>query len=74
MLSKALAWFLTTSTIVGVPVLLYIAVIGAQRALMTVTCETARYGCSKSFVQSVDWIAEAVTDETDVVVTPRKRK
>lgn len=74
MLNKALTWFLTTSTIVGIPVTIAILLIGVERSLATLTCETARVGCNRSFTQSVDYIAEQVTDETDVVLTPRKRK
>lgn len=74
MLNKALTWFLTTSTIVGVPVTIAILLIGIERSVATLTCETARIGCNRSFTQSIDYIAEQVSDETDVVLTPRKRK
>jgi hypothetical protein len=74
MLSKALTWFLTTSTIVGVPVTIAILLIGIERSVATLTCETARINCSRSFTQSIDYIAEQVTDETDVVITPKKRR
>ena len=74
MLSKALTWFLTTSTIVGVPVTIAILLIGIERSVATLTCETARVGCNRSFTQSIDYIAEQVTDETDVVLTPKKRR
>jgi hypothetical protein len=74
MLSKALTWFLTTSTIVGVPVTIAILLIGIERSVATLTCETAQVHCSRSFTQSVDYIAEQVTDETDVVITPKKRR
>jgi hypothetical protein len=74
MLSKALTWFLTTSTIVGVPVTIAILLIGVERSVATLTCETARVNCSRSFTQSIDYIAEQVTDETDVVITPKKRR
>jgi hypothetical protein len=74
MLSKALTWFLTTSTIVGVPVTIAILLIGIERSVATLTCETARIGCNRSFTQSIDYIAEQVTDETDVVITPKKRR
>ena len=74
MLSKALTWFLTTSTIVGVPVTVAILLIGIERSVATLTCETARINCSRSFTQSIDYIAEQVSDETDVVLTPKKRR
>jgi hypothetical protein len=74
MLSKALTWFLTTSTIVGVPVTIAILLIGVERSVATLTCETAQVNCSRSFTQSIDYIAEQVTDETDVVITPKKRR
>jgi hypothetical protein len=74
MLSKALAWFLTTSTIVGVPVTIAILLIGIERSVATLTCETARVGCNRSFTQSVDYITEQVDDDTDVVLTPKKRR
>jgi hypothetical protein len=74
MLSKSLTWFLTTSTIVGVPVTIAILLIGIERSVATLTCETARIGCNRSFTQSIDYIAEQVTDETDVVITPKKRR
>jgi hypothetical protein len=74
MLSKALTWFLTTSTIVGVPVTIAILLIGVERSVATLTCETARVNCSRSFTQSIDYIAEQVTEETDVVITPKKRR
>lgn len=74
MLTKAMTWFLTTSTIVGVPVTIAILLIGIERSIHTLTCETARYGCNRSFTQSVDYIAEQVDEDTDVVITPRKSK
>lgn len=74
MLSKSLTWFLTTSTIVGVPVTIAILLIGIERSIHTLTCETVRYGCNRSFTQSIDYIAEQVTEETDVVITPKKNK
>ena len=74
MLNKALHWYLITSTIVGVPVLALIVIIGAQRALYTVTCETSRYRCDRSYIQGIDYIAEQVTEETDVILTPKRRK
>lgn len=74
MLSKALTWFLTTSTIVGVPVTIAILLIGIERSVATLTCETARVGCNRSFTQSVDYIAEQVDDDTDVILTPKKRR
>jgi len=74
MLNKALTWFLTTSTIVGVPVTIAILLIGIERSVATLTCETARVGCNRSFTQSVDYIAEQVDDDTDVVLTPKKNK
>jgi hypothetical protein len=74
MLNKALQWYLITSTIVGVPVLALIIIFGAQRALYTVTCEVSRYRCDRSYIQGIDYIAEQVTEETDVVITPKKRR
>ena len=74
MLSKALTWFITTATIIGVPVTIAIMLIGIERSVATLTCETARVNCNRSFTQSIDYIAEQVTDETDVVLTPKKRR
>jgi hypothetical protein len=74
MLSKALTWFITTATIIGVPVTIAIMLIGIERSVATLTCETARVNCNRSFTQSVDYIAEQVTDENDVVLTPKKRR
>lgn len=74
MLSKALTWFLTTSTIVGVPVTIAVILVGIDRSIHTLTCETVRYGCDRSFTQSVDYVAEQVTEDSDVVLIPKKRK
>lgn len=74
MLTKAMTWFLTTATIVGVPVTVAILLIGVERSIATLTCETARFNCARSFTQSVDYIAEQVDDDTDVVLTPKKRR
>ena len=74
MLNKAFTWFITTSTIVGVPVTVAILLIGIERSVATLTCETARINCNRSFTQSIDYIAEQVSDETDVVLTPKKRR
>jgi hypothetical protein len=74
MLNKACTWFLTTATIVGIPVLIAILLIGIERSVATLTCETARVGCNRSFTQSIDYIAEQVDDDTDVVLTPKKRR
>ena len=67
-------WYLTSAMIVGVPVLMAILVIAAERIVYTTTCETVRYRCDRSLTQSVDYIAEQVTDDTDVVITPKKRR
>jgi len=74
MLSKALTWFLTTSTILGVPVTIAVILVGIDRSIHTLTCETVRYGCDRSFTQSVDYVAEQVTEDSDVVLIPKKRK
>lgn len=74
MLTKSWAWFLTTSTIVGIPVTLALILIGVERSVKTLTCETIRYGCNRSFTQSVDYVAEQVTDDTDVVLIPKRPK
>jgi hypothetical protein len=74
MLNKAFTWFITTATIIGVPVTIAIMLIGIERSVATLTCETARVNCNRSFTQSIDYIAEQVTDETDVVLTPKKRR
>ena len=60
--------------IVGVPVLLAILVIAAEKIVYTTTCETVRFRCEKSLTRSVDYVVEQVTDETDVVITPKRRK
>jgi hypothetical protein len=67
-------WYLMTSTLVGVPVLLAILVVAAERIIYTATCETVRYRCERSITQSVDYIAEQVTEDHDVVITPKKRR
>lgn len=64
------------SAIVGAPILLIILIVGMQRALCTLTCETAGYQCSRAFgsrstVQEA--IGSIVDDEHDVVVKPRRR-
>ena len=74
MLSKITSWFLTTSTIVGIPVTIALILVGVERSVHTLTCETVRYGCSRSFTQSVEYIAEQVDQDTDVVITPKRRK
>lgn len=74
MLSKALTWFLTTSTILGVPVTIAVILVGIDRSIHTLTCETVRYGCDRSFTQSVDYVTEQVTEDSDVVLIPKKRK
>lgn len=74
MLSKALTWFLTTSTIVGVPVTIAVILVGIDRSIHTLTCEIVRYGCNRSFTQSVDYVAEQVTEDSDVILIPKKRK
>jgi hypothetical protein len=74
MLNKSWIWFVQTSTIVGVPVTIVILLIAMERSFATLTCETARIGCDRSFTQSVDYIAEQVDANTDVIVTPKKRR
>jgi hypothetical protein len=73
MLSNGVRWFLTTATIVGVPVTIAIILVGVERSFHTLTCETARYGCSRSFVHSLDYVVEQVTPDNDVTLTPRKK-
>lgn len=67
-------WYLTSAMIVGVPVLMAILVVAAERIIYTTTCETVRYRCDRSLTQSVEYIAEQVTDDTDVIITPKRRK
>lgn len=73
-MSKAITWFLTTATIVGVPVTVALILVGTERAFHTLTCETARYNCSRSLIHSMDYILEQVDNDTDVVATPRKKR
>lgn len=74
MSNRFVHWFLTTSTIVGIPLLLFIIAVGTERSIATLTCETAKVNCSRSFLSSVEWIAEQVDQDTDVVVAPKRRK
>jgi hypothetical protein len=74
MSNKAITWFLTTATIVGVPVTIALILVGSERAFHTLTCETARYNCSRSLIHSLDYVVEQVDQDTDVVVTPKKRR
>ena len=72
----AIKLYMYASAIVGAPILLIILIVGMQRALCTLTCETAGYQCERAF-GSRSTIQEAigsiVDDEHDVVVKPKRR-
>lgn len=65
------------SALVGAPILAVILLVGLQRAVFTLTCETAGYRCDKSFGASqvaTRVVSEIVADnDYDVEVKPRKR-
>lgn len=69
-MSKAISWFLTTATIIGVPVTLGLILTGVERSFHTLTCETLRYGCSRSLFHQVSYIVDQVDSTHDVVLTP----
>lgn len=74
MLNNCIKWFLTTATVVGVPVTIALILVSAERTFHTLTCETVRYGCSRSFVHSLSYVVEQVSDESDVVLTPTPKR
>lgn len=74
MVNKLWSWFLVTSMIVGVPVTVGLILVACERTLHTLTCETARYGCSRSLLHGVEYITEQVDSEHDVILTPQKPK
>lgn len=74
MVSKAWRWFLTTSLIIGVPVTTGLILTGVERTWHTLTCETVRFGCSRSLVHGLSYVVEQVDTEHDVTLTPTPKK
>lgn len=64
------------SAVIGAPILLIILIVGFQRAVCTLTCETVGYQCERAFGAKAsiqEAIGAIVDDEHDVVVKPRRR-
>lgn len=62
-------WYKSTSTVIGVPVLAYLLMLGIQGSIFTLTCSIAGYQCKYAFVgdsfdKSISGIAvsSSVTD------------
>lgn len=73
-MNSYLSFFRTLSAIVGAPVVIGGAVILADRLVATVQCEVSRVRCERSFTQGVDYLAEQVTEDHDVVLTPAPKR
>ncbi len=69
--------YLYASAIVGAPILAIILIAGLQRAVFTLTCETASYRCDRSFgaTQAVTGVVSQIVadDAYDVEVKPRRK-
>lgn len=73
-MSRCINFFVTLSAIVGAPVVIGGAIVLADRLVATVQCEVSRVRCEISYTQGVDYIAEQVTDDHDVVLTPKRKR
>lgn len=76
-MKDAIRIYFYASALVGAPILAIILIVGMQRALFTLTCETASYRCDRSFgaTQAVTGVvSQIVADEDyDVEVKPRRK-
>jgi hypothetical protein len=77
--AEAWTWFKRTSTLIGMPIVASLLIVGAQRMFFTVTCEAAGWRCEYAFGAS-DAMAEymgqlvAANPNSDLVAVPRKQK
>lgn len=79
MLNKGWIWFRQTSTLVGIPVMFLLVVMGFQKFLFTATCEVAGYRCEYAMGASGavhDYIDDLLADpsEEPPVLNKRGRK
>lgn len=73
MLNKGWIWFRQTSTLVGIPVMFLLVVMGAQKFLFTATCQMVGYRCEYAIGASdavhdyIDDLLAAPSDEPPVL-------
>jgi hypothetical protein len=72
MVNRLWEWFKVTALIVGMPVTVGLILVACERSFHTLTCETARFNCSRSLLHGVSYITEQVDSEHDVILTPEK--
>lgn len=75
-MKEAMRLYFYASALVGAPILAIILLVGLQRAVFTLTCETASYRCERSFgstAVATKVVSEIVADnEYDIEVKPRQ--
>lgn len=77
--AAAWSWFRQTSTLVGMPMVAVLLMLGAQKVFFTLTCHTAGWRCEYA-LGATDAMAEymgelvAANPNSDLQAVPRKRK
>jgi len=69
---SVIRWFAISSMVVGAPILAALMITGIERLTFTLTCESIRVGCERSFLRGPEWILETV--ERGEEVTAKRKK
>lgn len=73
----AYRWFLTTSMLVGMPVVLLLVLLGIQKFAFTTTCYVANYRCEYAIGANggmADYMGELLAANPDVDIKAEKRR
>lgn len=68
---RVIKWYLTTSAVIGAPILLVLMLCGFERLVATLACDAMQMGCDRSYLHQTSYIFEQVEQGKDVVA---KRK
>ncbi len=74
MVEGAWRWLRVTALIVGLPMTVGGLLVGIERTFHTLTCETVRFNCSRSWVHGLSYVVEQVDSNHDVTLTPAPTK
>jgi hypothetical protein len=77
--AEAWKWFKKTSTLIGMPIVASLLIVGAQRMFFSVTCEVAGWRCEYAFGATeamAEYMGElvAANPNSNLVAVPRKKK
>lgn len=64
---RVIKWYLTTSAVIGAPILLVLMLVGFERLFATLACDAVKLGCDRSYLHQTSYIFEQVESGKDMM-------